>query len=106
MKIGVIGVGQIGAALIRKYSKAGHDVKMSNASDVEKLKKLGEETGAKAVSLIEVANDVEVLVVAIPLIEIPKLAKTLGQSIPANTIVIDTTNYYPIRDGRIAEIEN
>jgi predicted dinucleotide-binding enzyme len=106
MKIGIIGAGQIGAALIRQYSKAGHTIKMTNAGNTGKLKKLEDETGAKAVSLAEVVNDIEVLVVSIPLVEVPKLSKSLGQSIAANTVIIDTTNYYPIRDGRVDEIEN
>ena len=106
MKIGIIGAGQIGATLIRQYSLAGHHVKMTNANGLEKLKKLVEETGAKAVTLTDAVIDMEVLIVAIPLIEIPKLSKSIGQSISANTVVIDTTNYYPIRDGRIDEIEN
>ena len=106
MKIGIIGAGQIGAALIRQYSKAGYEVKMTNASGIKKLKMLEDETGAKAVSLTEVVNDVDVLVVSIPLLEIPKLSKSIGQVISANTVIIDTTNYYPIRDGQIDEIEN
>ena len=106
MKIGIIGAGQIGATLIRQYSKARHEVKMTNASGIGKLKILEDETGAKAVSLTDVFNDIEVLVISIPLIEIPKLAKSLGQSISADTVIIDTNNYYPIRDGRIDEIEN
>ncbi|WP_373274989.1 NADPH-dependent F420 reductase [Parapedobacter tibetensis] len=106
MKIGIIGVGQIGATLIRQYSKAGHDIKMANAGSLEKLKELAEETGAKAVTLTEAVMDIDVLIVSIPLIEIPKLSKSLGQNISAKTIVIDTCNYYPIRDGRIDEIEN
>lgn len=106
MKIGIIGVGQIGATLIRQYSKAGHDIKMANAGSLEKLKELAEETGAKAVTLTEAVMDIDVLIVSIPLIETPKLSKSLGQNISANTVVIDTCNYYPIRDGRINEIEN
>ncbi|MBI1939241.1 MAG: NAD(P)-binding domain-containing protein [Ignavibacteriales bacterium] len=106
MKIGIIGAGQIGSALIRLYRKAGHSVKMTNASKVEKLEALESETGAKAVPLNEVVKDVDVLVISVPLIEIPKLAKSLGESISLDTIIIDTTNYYPIRDGRIEEIEN
>lgn len=106
MKIGIIGAGQIGAALIRQYSKAGHAVKMTNASGIEKLKGLADETGAKAVSLAEVVKDIEVLVVSIPFIEVPNLAKLLGQSIAAGTVIIDTTNYYPIRDGHIDAVEN
>lgn len=106
MKIGIIGAGQIGSTLIRQYSKAGHEVKMTNARDLAKMKTLEDETGAKAVSLSEVVKDVDVLVVTIPTIEIPTLAKSLGQSISGDTIVIDTTNYYPIRDGKIDELEN
>src|SRR5947209_5269168 len=103
MKIGIIGAGQIGAALIRQYSKAGHDVKMTNASDFKMLKTLAGETGAKAVSLTEVANDVDVLVLSIPLVEIPKLSKGISQIISGDTVLIDTTNYYPIRDSKIDE---
>ena len=106
MKIGIIGAGQIGAALIKQYSKAGHKVKMTNSSGIEKLRTLEKETGAKPVTLNDVVNDIEVLVISIPLIEIPSLAQSLGQSISDNTIIIDTTNYYPIRDGRIDDIEN
>lgn len=105
MKIGIIGAGPIGTALTRQYAKAGHDVKLANASGIKKLKQLAEETGAKAVTLAEVIVDIEVLVVAIPLIEVPKLSKSIGL-ITSNTIIIDTTNYYPIRDGQIDEIEN
>lgn len=105
MKIGIIGAGPIGATLIRQYRLAGHEVKMANAGDSEKLKRLEAETGAKAVTLENIAEDVDVLVVSVPLAVIPKLAKALGQGIPAGTVVIDTTNYYPVRDGVIDEIE-
>ncbi|PWT76081.1 MAG: hypothetical protein C5B59_07365 [Bacteroidetes bacterium] len=105
MKIGIIGAGQIGASLTRHYAKAGHKVKVTNASGIEKLRGLESETGAKAVLQGDVVNDVDALIISIPFIEIPRLAKALGHSIAANTIIIDTTNYYPIRDGRIEEIE-
>lgn len=106
MNIGVIGAGQIGAELIRQYSKAGHNIKMANASDAGKLKALEAETGAKAVDLHTVVDDIDVLVISIPLIAIPVLAKAIGISISADTVLIDTTNYYPIRDGKIDAIEN
>ena len=105
MKIGIIGAGQIGGTLIRQYTKAGHTVKMTNSSGIEKLKGLSLETGAAAVSLTDIVTDVDVIVIAIPLIGILKLPKHLFNNISANTIV-DTSNYYPIRDGRIEEIEN
>lgn len=106
MKIGIIGAGQIGGTLIRQYSKAGHSVKMANYSGTEKLKGLALETGASAVTLAEVVTDVDVIVIAIPLIGILKLPQHLLKDISANTTIIDTCNYYPIRDGIIKDIED
>ncbi|MCX2680256.1 NAD(P)-binding domain-containing protein [Galbibacter sp. EGI 63066] len=106
MKIGIIGAGQIGSTLIRQYVKAGHEIKMTNASGIEKLKAIETETGAIAVSLADVVKNINVLIISIPFNEIPSLAKQLGQSIAADTIIVDTTNYYPIRDGKIDEVEN
>ena len=106
MKIGIIGAGQIGGALIRQYSKAGHRVKMANSSGTEKLTSLAVETGASAVKLEEVVTDVDVIVIAIPLIGILKLPQHLLKNTSANTTIIDTCNYYPIRDGLIEDIED
>jgi 8-hydroxy-5-deazaflavin:NADPH oxidoreductase len=106
MKIGVIGAGQIGGALIRQYAKAGHSVKMANSSGIEKLKDLALETGALAVSLTDVVTDVDVIVITIPLIGILKLPKHLLTNASTNITITDTCNYYPIRDGIIEEIEN
>lgn len=106
MKIGIIGTGQIGSALVKHFTNAGHDLKMTNASGLEKLKTLESATGAKAVPLSEVVTSIDVLVISIPFLEIPKLAKALQNNIADDTIIIDTTNYYPIRDGRIDEVEN
>jgi len=105
MKIGIIGAGEMGGTLIRQYSRAGHSVKMANASGIEKLKSLALETGASAVTLAEVVTDVDVIVVTIPLIGILKLPQRLFKNTAANTAIVDTCNYYPIRDGIIKEIE-
>jgi hypothetical protein len=106
LKIGIIGAGQIGATLIRQYSKAGHRVKMTNSSGIEKLRSLALETGASAVTLSDVVIDVEVVVIAIPLIAILNLPKQLFKNASTSTTIVDTCNYYPIRDGRIEDIEN
>ena len=106
MRIGIIGAGQIGGTLIRQYSKAGHHVKMTNSSGIEKLRSLALETGASGVTLADVVIDVDVVVIAIPLIAILKLPKQLFKNASASTTIIDTCNYYPIRDGRIEDIEN
>jgi len=106
MKIGIIGAGEIGGTLIRQYTKAGHSVKMANSSGTEKLKSLALETGASAVTLADVVTDVDVIVISIPLIGILKLPQHLFKNTSANTVIIDTCNYYPIRDGIIENIEN
>ena len=106
LKIGIIGAGQIGSALIRQYTKAGHQVKFTNSSGVGKHKSLAIETAASAVTVTDVVTDVDVIVIAIPLIEVPKLAKQLSNTMSDNTTIIDTCNYYPIRDGKIEGIEN
>jgi len=106
MKIGIIGAGEMGGTLIRQYSRAGHIVKMANSSGTEKLKSLALETGASAVKLTEVVTDVDVIVITIPLIGILKLPQHLFKNTSASTTVIDTCNYYPIRDGIIEDIED
>lgn len=106
MNIGIIGAGQIGGTLVRQYSKAGHFVKVTNSSGPDKLKSLASETGALPVTLSDVVSDVDVIVIAIPLIAIPKLPQDLMNNVSINTPIIDTCNYYPIRDGRINEIED
>jgi predicted dinucleotide-binding enzyme len=106
LKIGIIGAGQIGGTLVRQYAKAGHQVKMTNASGTEKLRGLALETGASPVQLTDIATDVDVIVISIPMIEVPKLPADLFSKAPASTTIIDTGNYYPIRDGRIEDIEN
>ena len=106
MKIGFIGAGEMGGTLIRQYSRAGHNVKMANSSGPEKLKSLALETGASAVTLADVVTDVDVIVITIPLIGILKLPQRLFKNTSANTTIIDTCNYYPIRDGIIEDIED
>jgi predicted dinucleotide-binding enzyme len=105
MKIGIIGAGEMGGTLIRQYSRAGHSVKMANSSGPEKLSSLALETGASAAALADVVIDVDVIVITIPLIGILKLPQRLFKDISANTAIIDTCNYYPIRDGKIQDIE-
>ena len=105
MRIGVIGAGEIGGTLVRHYTKAGHRVKMTNASGPAKLKILAEESGATAVTLADVIRDVDVVVVSIPLIGVLNFARGFFEKMPPDIVIIDTCNYYPIRDGLITDIE-
>jgi predicted dinucleotide-binding enzyme len=107
MKIGIIGTGNIGAALTRRFRQLGHDVSIANSRGPESLAELSGETGAIAVPVREAAHGNDVVVVTIPEGKIPTLPAGLFADVPATVVVIDTGNYYPQqRDGCIAAIES
>ena len=56
MKIGIIGAGQIGNALTRRFTAVGHEVFVANSRGPETLAQLVAETGAHAVTAQEVAR--------------------------------------------------
>ena len=47
MKIGIIGTGNIGAALTRHFTRLEHEVEVANSRGPETLAYLAKETGAK-----------------------------------------------------------
>lgn len=106
MRIGIIGAGHIGGTLARRFSALGHQVSVANSRGPETLSRLANETGAKAVSVGEAARAGEVVVVTIPMKNIPELPRDVFKGTLGGMVVIDTCNYYPRqRDGRIAAIE-
>jgi len=106
MKIGIIGSGNIGGALTRRFRSVGHEVSVSNSRGPASLADFAKETGARAVSVDDAARRSEVVVVAIPLKRVEDLPSGLFSGAPADMIVIDTGNYYPQqRDGGIDGIE-
>jgi predicted dinucleotide-binding enzyme len=107
MKIGIIGAGQIGGALARRFTEVGHEVFVANSRGPGTLAQLSAETGARAVTLHEAARAGEVVVVAIPEINVLRLPMDLFAGVSEDVAVVDTGNYYPRqRDGRIDEIES
>jgi len=105
MKIGIIGAGNIGGNLTRRLSALGHQVFVANSRGPETLAGLARETGAVAVTPRDAAGQGQVIIVTIPVKNIPKLPRDLFADTPGSAIVVDTGNYYPQRDGYIAEIE-
>ncbi|MEV0411148.1 NAD(P)-binding domain-containing protein [Streptomyces sp. NPDC050448] len=107
MKIGIIGAGNIGGNLTRRLTALGHEVSLANSRGPETLADLAKETGATPVTVAEAARDAEVVVVTIPLKNVPNLPAGLFDQAAKDVVVIETGNYYPKRrDGRIAEIED
>ncbi|GAB2868189.1 NAD(P)-binding domain-containing protein [Hymenobacter ruber] len=106
MNIGIIGAGHIGSALAVRLTSLGHSVKIANSRGPETLGDVAQKTGATPVTAEEAAKGADLIVVTIPLKNIPDLPKDLFAGVPADVPVIDTSNYYPmLRDGKIAELE-
>jgi predicted dinucleotide-binding enzyme len=107
MKIGIIGAGAIGATLTRRLAALGHDVSVANSRGPETLKELGAETGATPATVEDAVRDADLVVVTIPLKNVPDLPRGVFDTRAPGAPIIDTNNYYPRqRDGRIEEIEN
>lgn len=106
MRVGIIGAGNIGGNLARRFAQLGHEVFIANSRGPETLSDLARETGAKAVTPREAARQGEVVIVTIPEKNIPKLPRDLFAETTKNAVIVDTGNYYPRRDGRIPEIES
>ncbi|RQO46023.1 oxidoreductase [Rhodococcus sp. KBW08] len=102
--LGLIGSGMIGSAIARLAIGAGMDVVLSNSSGPGSLDPLVAELGsrAKASTPSEAAKAGDIVVATIPL----SAYKSLPAAAAAGKIVIDTMNYYPQRDGRIAELDS
>lgn len=104
MKIGILGTGNIGRTLVLKLSAAGHDIKVANSRGPDTIEDDLLIHGAQAVTSSEAVANVDVVILSTPLSAIQKIAPLLA-SVPDSTVVIDTSNYYPKRDGEIADIE-
>ncbi len=102
--IGLIGAGHIGSQVARLSVASGYDVVLSNSRGPETLTALVSELGtkARAATALDAAKAGDIVVVTIPL----KSYGTVPVEPLAGKIVIDTNNYYPQRDGHIAELDN
>jgi predicted dinucleotide-binding enzyme len=102
--IGLIGSGHIGSTVARLAVAAGHDVVLSNSRGPETLADLVAELGphARAATATEAAEAGEIVVVTVPM----KNYRQVPVEPLRGKVVIDTNNYYPQRDGAIAELDD
>ncbi|XHH29314.1 NAD(P)-binding domain-containing protein [Xanthomonas euroxanthea] len=103
MKIGILGAGSIGTTLARKLAAAGHFVKVANSRGPETVDLHALATGAQAATAEAAANGVEVLILSMPHAGFAE-AKLLVTPLPAQTSVIDTSNYFPNGIGSILRL--
>ena len=78
---------------------------IANSRGPETLSRVAQTTGGTPVALSEVAKDADLLFFAIPMKSVPLLPKGTLSELPVRSPIIDTGNYYPLRDGVIPEIK-
>lgn len=104
MKVGILGTGNIGRTLARKLSAVGYDVQVANSRGPGTIPAEVTEFGARAATSQQAIADAQVLILSTPLSSIVAIAPLLAD-LPTDTVIIDTSNYYPQRDGRIDAID-
>ena len=101
--IGFIGAGNIGQAVARLALDHGYDVVLSNSRGPETLTDvvagLGERATADTAEGAATRGDLVVVTVPFKAHDDVPVAPLAGK------IVIDTNNYYPQRDGHVADID-
>src|SRR5205809_6816744 len=102
--IGIIGDGHIGSQIARLAVANDYNVVISNSRGPSTLSALVAELGprARAATAADAAKAGDIVVVTVPL----KNYQAVPVEPLAEKIVIDTNNYYPQRDGHIAELDN
>ncbi|WP_157251445.1 NADPH-dependent F420 reductase [Nonomuraea typhae] len=102
--LGLIGSGMIGSAVARLAVAAGHEVILSNSRGPETLAGLVADLGgrAHAGTPAAAARAADLIVAAVPL---SAFAHLPADALTGKT-VLDTANYYPERDGSLAELDS
>jgi 8-hydroxy-5-deazaflavin:NADPH oxidoreductase len=102
--IGIIGSGSIGSGLARLAVAAGDDVMIANSRGPETLTELVTELGprAQAGTVEQTAGFGDLTILAVPL----SAYGSLPLDLLSGRTVLSTGNYYPSRDGRIAELDS
>src|SRR5208283_5383976 len=102
--IGLIGAGHIGSQIARLAVRNNYNVAISNSRGPATLSALVAELGprARAATAADAGWAGDIVVVTVPL----KNYRAVPVEPLAGKIVIDTNNYYPERDGHIAELDD
>ena len=101
MKIGILGAGFIGRALVALAKKSGHEVMLINSRGPQTLLSTAAATGCQIGSATDAAKFGDIVIVAVPFLNYRALAVAEFDG----KIVIDTCNYYPERDGQIEVLD-
>jgi 8-hydroxy-5-deazaflavin:NADPH oxidoreductase len=106
MKIGVIGIGEIGGTIARRWSGKGHGVHVANSRGPETVKPFADEIAATAADIYGAVEGADVVLLSMPFPAVANLPHDLFNRATEGIVIIDTANYYPdVGDPHIAEID-
>jgi predicted dinucleotide-binding enzyme len=105
MEIGIIGAGFIGGTLGRKLAAAGHTVRIANSKDPSTLSQFDGVAGIHPAWATDAIAGADMAILSIPEKAVATLPTALLAALATVPIVIDTGNYYPVRDGRIEALD-
>jgi 8-hydroxy-5-deazaflavin:NADPH oxidoreductase len=103
MKIGILGAGNVGLAVGRRLTTAGHHVMLSSKRGPDALTPVAQSIGADAVSITEAAAQ-ELVLLAVPWLAVPDTLDPLPNW--QGRILIDATNPFVTFDPlQLADLE-
>jgi ketopantoate reductase len=91
MRIAIIGTGNVGAALARTLSSAGHDLVVTSTSPDEAQALASEVGGKSASSNSEAVQAAEVIILAVPYGAVEPIIEEVGDALDGK-VLIDVTN--------------
>lgn len=103
MKVGIIGSGNIGSTLARNLKALGHEVLIANSRGPSTLAGFATETNVVAATVEQAAQASDLVIIAVPQLAVADLPLDVLRANPA--VVVDAGNYYPTRDGTVAQVE-
>jgi 8-hydroxy-5-deazaflavin:NADPH oxidoreductase len=107
MKIGVIGIGEMGGTLARRWCEKGHTVRVANSRGASEVTPFADAIGALAADVYGAVGGSDVVLLAMAFPVAATLPRDLFSQARDDLVIIDTSNYYPdVRDARISEIDD
>jgi len=78
MDIGIIGSGDIGSTLAKQLKVLGHQVSIANSRGPATLSAVALETGATAVTVEQAALAMDLVIISIPQVAVPRLPLSIN----------------------------
>jgi predicted dinucleotide-binding enzyme len=103
LRIGIIGSGNVGAAVGELWVAAGHEV-MFSSRHPETLKEMAAKLGPRAHvgTVAQAAAFADVIFLAVPYSALPEIGRDNAKAL-SGKVLIDASNPIPRRDGAVAE---